>query len=118
MLECHYILDSLSLEGKTDEEILNDSQCWPADVGNHDAGAGILPGVGSSVIQSAGIVGSAYLLGRGLAKSGDNTTLTDESRTSNNLRQVNNANPEIEMNNDIQVNENENVGASSSSLSQ
>jgi len=114
MLECSYLRDHLNLEEKTDEEILNDSQCWPADVGNHDAGVGILPGVGSSIVQSAGIVGSAYLIGKGLGDSGDRTTLTDESRTSNNLRQVNNANPEFEMNNDIQVNEN--VGSSSSSV--
>ena len=81
ILECRYLRGTLSLQGKTGEEILRDSQCRPADVGNQAVGAGILPGFGSSIVQSAGIVGSAYLLGKGIAKSGD--THTNNSKTYN-----------------------------------
>jgi len=106
MLECRYLQETLSLEGKTDEEILNDSRCRPADVGNHDAGAGVVSGFGSAVVQSAGIVGSAYLIGKGLANSGDTysseTNLKDESQTHNNLRQVNDADLEFEVTNNNQ----------------
>lgn len=107
MLECRYLRGTLSLEGKTDEEILNDSRCRPADVGNHDVGAGILPGFGGAMIQSAGIVGSAYLIGKGLADSGDTysseTNLKDESYTSNNNQHLTSNNPVIEIDNGLDI---------------
>jgi hypothetical protein len=103
MLECRYLRGTLSLEGKTDEEILNDSQCRPAAVGNHDVGAGVVPGFGSAMVQSAAIVGSAYLLGEGLAQSGDThsseTNFTDQSYTSNNNQHLTSNNPVIEIDN-------------------
>jgi len=105
MLECRYLRGTLSLQEKSDEEILNDSRCRPADVGNHDAGSGVVSGFGSAIIQSAGIVGSAYLIGKGLAKSGDtNTTennlnsennLTDDSWTSNNNQRMEAYSPNV-----------------------
>jgi len=46
-------------------------RCRPSDVGSKDSTPGVITGLGSSVINSAAIVGSGYLIGKGLADSGD-----------------------------------------------
>jgi len=112
MLECRYLRGTLGRSSKSDLEILQDSQCRPADVGNQGVGAGIVPSFGSSVVQSAGIVGSAYLLGKGIAKSGDNSStennLTDDSWTQSNNQRMEANSPNV----DININADANAGNS------
>ena len=47
-------------------------RCRPADVGSTDSTPGVITGLGGSVINSAAIVGSGFLIGKGLGESGDN----------------------------------------------
>jgi len=120
MLECRDLRGILGRHNKSDEEILRDSQCRPADVGRHDVGAGVVAGFGSAVVQSAGIVGSAYLIGEGLKKSGDTystennltdsseNNLTDDSWTSNNNQRMEANSPNV----NIDINADANAGNS------
>lgn len=52
-------------------------RCKPMGKSKHDSAAGAVSGFGSTVVTSAGIVGGAYFLGKGIGDSGD--TFTDNS---------------------------------------
>lgn len=65
-----------------DPENLIDQECRYVSVGNHSAGSGVMPSVGSALIQSSGVVGAAYLLGEGLAKSGDRSSTKNSNSAS------------------------------------
>jgi len=59
------------------EDNLSESRCRPANVGRHDTGAGVMSSFGSAVISSAGVVGGAYFMGKGLSDSGDRSQTTN-----------------------------------------
>lgn len=88
LMECRRLPDSISdVMNKEEIKSLKDSECRVADVGNHDAGAGIFPGFGSAIVNSAAIMGGSYLIGKGLRDSGDSgdSINIDNTSDSNNF---------------------------------
>ena len=53
------------------EKDLSKTRCVPSNAGRQDSAPGVVSGFGGAVINSAAIVGGAYLMGKGIAKSGD-----------------------------------------------
>jgi len=50
-------------------------RCRPANVGSTDSTPGVITGLGGSVINSAAIVGSGYLIGKGIGESADDVNV-------------------------------------------
>lgn len=65
--ECRDVING---EGMTDTELFAASPCRPMLNNNHDSGAGAFTVFGSAVVNAAGMITSAALIGEGLGKSG------------------------------------------------
>jgi hypothetical protein len=74
MLECE---PPAGVESMEKMEGLEKSLCSTMS-GNHDAGPGVLPSIGSAVVQSGGFAYGMHEMGKGLKGSGDNTSIKSE----------------------------------------
>ena len=79
MLECKYPLNNGKDPISEDPENLIGQECRSVAVGNHSAGVGVMPSVGGALVSAGGTIGAAYLVGKGLADSGDNNSMNNKS---------------------------------------
>ena len=68
----------------SEKKELSKTRCVPSNVGRQDSAPGIVVGFGSTVINSAAIVGGAHLMGKGISESGDRETRTETRTETNN----------------------------------